>query len=174
MFDQALPEPAELHAVGDVALDEAIAGWDRASAACDARRLAAIAEKAVVEMRSFVVDPMSYGRLFLVGDAAHVITPMGGKGMNLALADADILATAIRAAVDDGDPALLGEYSATCVQRTWRYQEFSRWMTEMLHDSGDDSVSGPFRRKLARARLERLFTSTAVGTTWAEMMAGVG
>jgi p-hydroxybenzoate 3-monooxygenase len=133
-----------------------------------------ISEKAVVEMRSFVVDPMSYGRLFLVGDAAHVITPMGGKGMNLALADADILATAIRAAVDDGDDKLLGEYSATCVQRTWRYQEFSRWMTEMLHDSGDDSVSGPFRRKLARARLERLFTSTAVGTTWAEMMAGVG
>jgi p-hydroxybenzoate 3-monooxygenase len=134
----------------------------------------AITEKLVVEMRSFVVDPMSYGRLFLVGDAAHIITPMGGKGMNLALADADVLATAIRAAVCEGDPEPLRAYSATCLRRTWRYQEFSRWMTEMLHDAGDDSVVGPFRRQLARARLDRLFTSDAMAASVAEMMAGVG
>jgi len=134
----------------------------------------AIAEKAVVEMRSFVVDPMSYGRLFLVGDAAHVITPMGGKGMNLALADADVLAAAIRAAVADGDEQQLRDYSATCLRRTWRYQEFSRWMTEMLHDSGDDSTAGPFRHQLARARLERFFSSTALATSFSEMMAGIG
>jgi p-hydroxybenzoate 3-monooxygenase len=125
-------------------------------------------------MRSFVVDPMAYGRLFLVGDAAHVITPMGGKGMNLALADADVLAAAIRAAVREDDERQLRGYSTTCLRRTWRYQEFSRWMTEMLHDAGDDSVAGPFRRQLARARLDRLFSSTPVAGSFAEMMAGVG
>jgi p-hydroxybenzoate 3-monooxygenase len=135
---------------------------------------AAIAEKQVVEMRSFVVDPMSYGRLFLVGDAAHVITPMGGKGMNLALADADLLAAALRAAVHDGDDQPLRDYSATCLRRTWRYQEFSRWMTEMLHDAGDDSVAGPFRRELARARLARVFEAGPLAASFAEMMAGVG
>jgi p-hydroxybenzoate 3-monooxygenase len=133
-----------------------------------------ITEKLVVEMRSFVVDPMSHGRLFLVGDAAHIITPMGGKGMNLALADADVLAGAIGAAVRDGDGDPLREYSATCLRRTWRYQEFSRWMTEMLHDAGDDATAGPFRRELARARLDRLFTSTTAGRYFAEMIAGVG
>jgi p-hydroxybenzoate 3-monooxygenase len=99
---------------------------------------------------------------------------MGGKGMNLALADADVLATAIRAAVHEGDERRLREYSAVCLRRTWRYQEFSRWMTEMLHDAGDDSVAGPFRRQLARARLERLFSSTPLASSFAEMMAGVG
>ena len=103
-----------------------------------------------------------------------VITPMGGKGMNLALADADVLAAAIRTAVREGDEQQLRAYSATCLQRTWQYQEFSRWMTEMLHDAGDDSVAGPFRWKLARGRLDRLFTSTAVAASFAEMMAGVG
>jgi p-hydroxybenzoate 3-monooxygenase len=133
-----------------------------------------LADKLVVEMRSFVVDPMSYGRLFLVGDAAHVITPMGGKGMNLALADADVLAAALRAAVQEGDEQQLRDYSATCLQRIWRYQEFSRWMTEMLHESGDDSVAGPFRRGLARARLARVLDGGPLAVAFAEMMAGVG
>ena len=131
-----------------------------------------VLEKAVVDMRSFVVDPMSYGRLFLVGDAAHIITPMGGKGMNLALADAEVLAKAIRSAVRDGDEQPLRDYSRTCLDRTWSYQEYSRWMTEMLHDSGDPATSGPFRHKLARARLDRLFTSTNAGGLFAELMAG--
>jgi p-hydroxybenzoate 3-monooxygenase len=131
-----------------------------------------ITEKALVEMRSFVVDPMSYGRLHLVGDAAHIITPMGGKGMNLALADADALAKALVAALKDGDGAALRSYSATCLRRTWDYQEFSRWMQEMMHDAGDDTVTGPFRRELARARLDRLFTSPAAATLFATMMAG--
>lgn len=133
-----------------------------------------VLEKAVVDMRSFVVDPMSYGRLFLVGDAAHIITPMGGKGMNLALADAEVLAKALRAAVRDGDEQPLRDYSDTCLARTWSYQEYSRWMTEMLHDSGDPATSGPFRHKIARARLDRLFSSPHAGGLFAELMAGEG
>ena len=132
----------------------------------------AVLEKAVVDMRSFVVDPMSYGRLFLVGDAAHIITPMGGKGMNLALADAEVLARAVRSVVRDGDEQPLRDYSRICLDRTWSYQEFSRWMTEMLHDSGDPATSGPFRHKLARARLDRLFTSANAGGLFVELMAG--
>jgi p-hydroxybenzoate 3-monooxygenase len=133
-----------------------------------------ITEKAVVEMRSFVVDPMSYGRLFLVGDAAHIITPMGGKGMNLALADAEVLARGLSAAVRDFDDELLRSYSATCLRRTWNFQEFSRFMTEMLHDAGDVATAGPFRRELARARLDRLFTSSTAAASFADMMAGTG
>jgi p-hydroxybenzoate 3-monooxygenase len=133
-----------------------------------------ITEKAVVDMRSFVVDPMSYGRLFLVGDAAHIINPMGGKGMNLALFDADVLARGLRAAVRDGDDEPLRSYSATCLRRTWNFQEFSRWMTEMLHDSGDTATAGPFRREVARARLDRLFTSGTAAASFADMMAGTG
>lgn len=127
----------------------------------------------MVKMRSFVVDPMSYGRLFLVGDAAHVITPMGGKGMNLALFDAETLARALGAAVQDGDGAALDTYSATCLRRTWDHQEFSRWLLEMVHDAGDASRCGPFRRELARARLARLFESPAAATAFAVLRAGV-
>ncbi|GIF44849.1 4-hydroxybenzoate 3-monooxygenase [Actinoplanes xinjiangensis] len=126
----------------------------------------AITGREVVEMRSFVAEPMSYGRMFLVGDAAHIITPMGAKGMNLAIADAYVLARAII----DGDG--LGEYSATCLRRTWDYQEFSRWYTEMVHDAGDDSAAGPFRRRLALARLDRLFRSPPAAAAFADLMAG--
>ncbi|SEG97981.1 p-hydroxybenzoate 3-monooxygenase [Nonomuraea solani] len=131
-----------------------------------------ITEKAVVEMRSFVADPMRHGRLFLVGDAAHIITPMGGKGMNLAIADANVLAHALRAALRDGDDGPLAAYSATCLERVWNHQEFSRWMTEMMHESGDATLAGPFRHRLARARLDRLFTSGAAARAFADLMAG--
>ena len=119
-------------------------------------------------MRSFVTDPMSYGRLHLAGDAAHIITPMGAKGMNLALSDADTLATALTAALRDGDPSKLAAYSADCLSRTWDAQEFSRWFTEMVHDA----ASGPFRRRLARARFERLFRSPPAAAAFADLMAG--
>ncbi|NUR92946.1 MAG: 4-hydroxybenzoate 3-monooxygenase, partial [Nonomuraea sp.] len=131
-----------------------------------------IAEKALVEMRSHVVEPMRFGRLFLVGDAAHIITPMGGKGMNLAIADADVLARALRSAVREGDEEPLAAYSATCLERVWNHQEFSRWMTEMTHDAGDGSQVGPFRRRLARARLDRLFTSAPAARAFGDLMAG--
>jgi p-hydroxybenzoate 3-monooxygenase len=131
-----------------------------------------ITERDIVEMRSFVVDPMSYGRLFLVGDAAHIITPMGAKGMNLALTDAEALARALSAAVRDGDEAGLRAYSATCLARTWDYQEFSRWFSEMVHEAADDSV-GAFRRRLAKARLDRLFHSPSAAAAFADLMAGI-
>ncbi|GGT32208.1 4-hydroxybenzoate 3-monooxygenase [Nonomuraea spiralis] len=131
-----------------------------------------IGEKVFVEMRSHVVDPMHYGRLFLVGDAAHIITPMGGKGMNLAVADADVLAHALRAAVRDGDEEPLAAYSATCLERVWNHQEFSRWMTEMTHEAGDETLAGPFRRRLARARFDRLFTSGPAARAFGDLMAG--
>lgn len=154
--------------------DERIWAQLRSRLGDDALPAGPITEKAVVEMRSFVVDPMSYGRLFLVGDAAHIITPMGGKGMNLALADAEVLARALSAAVRHGDDKQLRSYSATCLRRTWNFQEFSRWMTEMLHDAGDPATAGPFRRELARARLDRLFTSATAAAGFADMMAGTG
>jgi p-hydroxybenzoate 3-monooxygenase len=131
----------------------------------------AITSRDVVEMRSFVVEPMAWGRLLLVGDAAHIITPMGAKGMNLALADAYVLAGALIAA-GRGDDAPLADYSAVCLRRTWDHQEFSRWFTEMVHDAGDETTSGPFRAKLARARLERLFSSAPAAAAFADLMAG--
>ena len=131
-----------------------------------------ITDRDVVEMRSFVADPMAYGRLYLVGDAAHIITPMGAKGMNLALADAHVLARALVAAERDGDETALGAYSATCLRRTWDYQEFSRWFAEMVHDAGDDTTAGPFRRQLAKARLDRLFSSPPAAAAFADLMAG--
>ncbi|GAA2877555.1 4-hydroxybenzoate 3-monooxygenase [Actinoplanes cyaneus] len=129
-----------------------------------------ITGREVVDMRSFVAEPMAYGRMFLVGDAAHIITPMGAKGMNLAIADAYLLARAIVAAERDGDAAGLAAYSPACLRRTWDYQEFSRWYAEMVHFAGDDSE--PFRRRLALARLDRLFDSPAAGAAFADLMAG--
>jgi p-hydroxybenzoate 3-monooxygenase len=127
-----------------------------------------ITDREIVEMRSFVTEPMSYRRLFLAGDAAHIITPMGAKGMNLALADAATLADALI----DGSAERLAAYSPACLARTWDAQEFSRWFTEMVHDAGDDTQAGPFRRKLARARFERLFRSPPAAAAFADLMSG--
>jgi p-hydroxybenzoate 3-monooxygenase len=136
----------------------------------DALAAGPITDREIVEMRSFVAEPMAYGRLFLAGDAAHIITPMGAKGMNLALADAYVLARAIIAAERDGDESGLRDYSAVCLRRTWDHQEFSRWFTELVHDAGD--ASGAFRRRLAEARLDRLFSSPTAAAAFADLMAG--
>jgi len=115
-----------------------------------------VTDREVFALRSVVHDPMSYGRLYLLGDAAHVISPMGGKGMNLALHDADVLARAVRAFLRDGDESLLRRYSADCLERVWSCQEFSRWMLETTHDLGGPAEEAGFRRELRLARLRRL------------------
>jgi p-hydroxybenzoate 3-monooxygenase len=132
-----------------------------------------ITDREVFRLRGLVHDPMRYGRLFLVGDAAHIVSPMGGKGMNLALYDADVFARAVRAFVHDHDDTGLRTYSQRCLRRVWNDQEFSHWLTRTLHDAGDAGDSGPFRRSLARARLDRLFTSPAAAQAFAELMTGV-
>ncbi|MEU9170321.1 4-hydroxybenzoate 3-monooxygenase [Streptomyces sp. NPDC048420] len=129
-----------------------------------------ITDREIFRLRSLVHDPMQYGRLFLVGDAAHIVSPMGGKGMNLALYDADLLARAVRDFVRSGDDTALRTYSARCLRRVWNDQEFSHWLTRTLHDAGD---AGPFLRHLARARLDRLFTSEASARAFAELMTGL-
>ncbi|WP_406445322.1 4-hydroxybenzoate 3-monooxygenase [Streptomyces sp. NBC_00631] len=132
-----------------------------------------ITDRETFPLRSLVHDPMQYGRLFLVGDAAHIVSPMGGKGMNLALYDADVFARAVRDHVRDHDDAALRAYSQRCLRRVWSDQEFSHWLTRTVHDAGDDTLSGPFLRNLARARLDRLFTSPAAAQAFAELMAGL-
>lgn len=132
-----------------------------------------ITDRETFRLRGVVHDPMRHGRLFLVGDAAHVLSPMGGKGMNLALHDAELFVRAVRDAVRDGDETALRDYSDRCLRRVWSDQEFSHWLTRTLHDAGDDSVSGPFLRQLARARLNRLFTSPGARGAFAELMAGL-
>ena len=129
----------------------------------------AIVQKGITPMRSFVAEPMRYGRLFLAGDAAHVVPPTGAKGLNLAMADVRRLATAIDAFYANGTEALLDEYSARGLKRTWRAQRFSWWMTSMLHrhDTGN-----PFDHRRQLAELEYLVSSTAAMTSLAENYVG--
>jgi p-hydroxybenzoate 3-monooxygenase len=132
-----------------------------------------ILETSVSELRSFVVEPMQYGRLYLAGDAAHIVPPTGAKGMNLAIADARVLADALISHYRAGDDAGLDRYSDTCLRRVWRVQEFSNWMSWMLHRLPDDAPGVTFRRRLQRAQLEYLCTSPAAGASFAENYVGI-
>jgi p-hydroxybenzoate 3-monooxygenase len=114
-----------------------------------------ILERGITAMRSIVIAPMRYGRLFLAGDAAHIVPPTGAKGMNLALADVRELARALSAKFRDNDERLLDAYSATCLERVWRAEEFSTYMTQMLHPSYEDD----FENGIQRARLHQAVTS---------------
>jgi p-hydroxybenzoate 3-monooxygenase len=128
-----------------------------------------ILERSVAPMRSFVVDPMRYGRLFLAGDAAHIVPPTGAKGLNLAVADVKVLAEALDAFYDTGDGRLLDAYSATCLARVWRVQHFSWWMTSMLHRIDDD----PFSLQLQLSQLRYTVSSRAAATSLAENYVGL-
>jgi p-hydroxybenzoate 3-monooxygenase len=128
-----------------------------------------IVDKAVTPMRSFVAAPMRYRRLFLAGDAAHIVPPTGAKGLNLALTDVAVLAGALDELLNHGDPALTDGYSATRLDRVWRRTHFSWWMTTMLHTapSGD-----PMETELQLAQLRYVTTSRAAATTLAENYTG--
>jgi p-hydroxybenzoate 3-monooxygenase len=130
-----------------------------------------ITQKAVTPMRSLVVEPMRYGRLFLAGDAAHIVPPTGAKGLNLAMADVWRLAHALAAFYSrKRSETLLDEYSARGLRRSWRAQRFSWWMTSMLHRSDDDN---PFDHRRQIAELEYLVSSEAAMTSLAENYVGV-
>jgi p-hydroxybenzoate 3-monooxygenase len=127
-------------------------------------------ERGITPMRSFVVEPMQFERLYLAGDAAHIVPPTGAKGLNLAVADVRVLAAALAAWYGDGDSAGLDGYSETCLRRVWRVQHFSWWMTSMLHRlHGDD----PYEPKLQRAQLDYVVGSRAAATTLAENYVGL-
>ena len=118
-------------------------------------------DKDFIPLQSVVYAPLQYRKLFLVGDAAHLVPPTGAKGMNLALYDVDVLAQALLSAVQDGDETALANYSDTVLPHIWTYQEFSAWMTDTMHDAGDPTRHGAARQRLARARLDALFNSKA-------------
>src|SRR4051812_24389362 len=123
-----------------------------------------IFEKGVTPMRSFVVEPLRHGRLFLAGDAAHIVPPTGAKGLNLAVADVKVLAAALSRHYGDGDGDASGldAYSRTCLRRVWRVQHFSWWMTSMLHRfEGDDE----FQLRLQLSQLAYTVGSRAAATT---------
>ncbi len=130
-----------------------------------------ILEKGVTAMRSFVVEPMQYGRLFLAGDSAHIVPPTGAKGMNLAIADVKVLADALGVWYESGRRDLLECYSQTCLRRVWRAEHFSWWMTSMLHRFPDDD--GGFQHRLQLSQLRYVTTSRAAATTLAENYVGL-
>jgi p-hydroxybenzoate 3-monooxygenase len=128
-----------------------------------------ILEKGVTGMRSFVVEPMRYGALYLAGDAAHIVPPTGAKGLNLAAADVRVLADAIVHWYRTGETAQLDAYSETRLRRVWRAEHFSWWMTSMLHRVGDD----PFDSRLQLSQLEYVCSSRAAATSLAENYVGL-
>jgi len=129
-----------------------------------------ILEKGVTGMRSFVAEPMQYGKLYLAGDAAHIVPPTGAKGLNLAAHDVSVLADALIDWYGTGDTAGLDGYSTACLRRVWRAEHFSFWMTTMLHNApGADE----FDEKLQLAQLRYVTTSTAAATSLAENYVGL-
>jgi p-hydroxybenzoate 3-monooxygenase len=160
--------------------DEDIAEWpdDRIWAELQARlgldawalEEGPVLEKGVTGMRSFVVEPMQHGRLFLAGDAAHIVPPTGAKGLNLAIADVRVLAEAFVGWYRTGDRGGLDRYSETCLRRVWRCEHFSWWMTSMLHRSPD---ADPFELQLQLSQLRYVTSSEAAARSLAENYVGL-
>ena len=128
-----------------------------------------VLEKGVTGMRSFVAEPMQYGRLYLAGDAAHIVPPTGAKGLNLALADVRVLAEALVHCFRTGSDALLAAYSGECLRRIWRAEHFSWWLTSMLHRAGDD----PFELRLQLSQLQYVTSSESAARSFAENYVGL-
>jgi p-hydroxybenzoate 3-monooxygenase len=165
-----------------VAPDEEIAAWpdERIWAELAARletvpgwslTTGPLIEKGITAMRSFVAEPMQYGRLFLAGDAAHIVPPTGAKGLNLAAFDVCILTEALAAWYAGEGTALLDGYSRVCLRRTWRAQHFSWWMTTLLHTFSDYDA---YDRRLQQSYLDYVCSSEAASTSLAENYVGLG
>lgn len=129
-----------------------------------------IFEKSITPMRSFMIDNMQYGRLFLAGDAAHIVPPTGGKGLNLAVADVKHLVEGFTDFYQKNSLHRLENYSQTALQRIWRAQDFSNFMTTLFHKQAEH---GSFQYRLQRAKFDYLRTSTAYATTIAENYVGL-
>jgi p-hydroxybenzoate 3-monooxygenase len=129
-----------------------------------------ILQKGITGMRSFVVEPMQCGRLFLAGDAAHIVPPTGAKGLNLAVTDVQVLANALTRYYSSGSTAALDRYSQVCLQRVWRVQRFSWWMTSMLHKFPDRNL---FDQRRQLAELEYVASSRAASESLAENYVGL-
>ena len=129
-----------------------------------------ILQKGVTGMRSFVVEPMQYGNLFLAGDSAHIAPPTGAKGLNLAVADVQVLARALGRFYEKGSRCLLNKYSHTCLRRVWKVQRFSWWMTSMLHRFPDEN---PFDHRRQLAELDYVTSSRAAAKSLAENYVGL-
>jgi p-hydroxybenzoate 3-monooxygenase len=160
--------------------DEDLAQWSddriwselQTRAARDDFRLAEgpILQRGITPMRSFVIEPMQCGRLYLAGDAAHIVPPTGAKGLNLAAADVAVLTQAIAAFYRKGSSDRLDAYSATCLKRIWKVQRFSWWMTTLLHRFFDHS---PFEQQMQAAELDYVFSSRAASLALAENYVGL-
>jgi len=129
-----------------------------------------ILQKGVTGMRSFVVEPMRYGRLFLAGDSAHIVPPTGAKGLNLAVSDVRVLARALKEFYTTGRTELLDTYSEVCLRRVWKVQRFSWWMTSMLHRFPDENL---FDHRRQLAELDYVTSSRAASQTLAENYVGL-
>ncbi|MGA3350710.1 MAG: 4-hydroxybenzoate 3-monooxygenase [Candidatus Sulfotelmatobacter sp.] len=129
-----------------------------------------IIQKSIAGMRSFVVEPMQYGQLFLAGDAAHIVPPTGAKGLNLAVADIRVLARGLAEFYRTGKRELLDSYSTTCLRRVWKVQRFSWWMTSMLHRFDTDNA---FDRRRQVGELDYVTSSKAASQSLAENYVGL-
>lgn len=127
-------------------------------------------EKSIAPLRSFVAEPLRFGRLFLVGDAGHIVPPTGAKGLNLAASDVRYLFDALREFYEERSSAGIDAYSQKALARIWKAERFSWWMTNTLHRFPE---TGPFGRKIQEAELEYLFTSRAAQTALAENYVGL-
>jgi p-hydroxybenzoate 3-monooxygenase len=130
----------------------------------------AIFQKGIIPLRSFVCEPMQYGRLFLAGDAAHIVPPTGAKGLNLAVADVVVLAQALVAKYARGEQGLLDRYSEICLRRIWKGERFSWYMTTMLHRNANES---DFERRIHFADLDLVRTSRLSAGSLAENYVGL-
>ena len=129
-----------------------------------------ITQKGVTGMRSFVTEPMQFGKMFLAGDAAHIVPPTGAKGLNLAVADVRVLARALGEFYKTGTTELLDQYSEICLRRVWKVQRFSWWMTSMLHRFANDN---PFDQRRQIAELDYVTSSRAASQSLAENYVGL-